>query len=87
MPEREQQEHRAAAPTGGARPKAGTESTKPAVANSLYREFALHERESKSASEGSAALREALRQSYPLQSDTFVTESIPALITRLSLKR
>ncbi|MCC2977340.1 hypothetical protein LK533_11720 [Sphingomonas sp. PL-96] len=51
-----------------------------------FPEFAMREREAKAPSAQSAALREALRQSYPLPSDTFITEAMPVLLARLSLK-
>jgi len=52
-----------------------------------YREFTLQERESGPPPADTAIVRKLLRQSYPLPSDTFITESLPELITRLSLFR
>jgi hypothetical protein len=52
-----------------------------------YREFELRERESKPQSPDRAAMREVLRQSYPLPTDTYITETLPVLIARLSLPR
>lgn len=59
----------------------------PAGETGAFREFALHERNAQAATPQTAALREALRRSYPLPSDTFITETIPVLLARLSLRR
>lgn len=65
---------------------ARTARTGPDDTATQFPEFALKEREAKAPSAQSAALRQSLRQSYPLPSDTFITESIPVLLARLSLK-
>lgn len=59
----------------------------PAGETGAFREFALHERNGQAATPQAAALRKALRQSYALPSDTFITETIPVLLARLSLRR
>jgi hypothetical protein len=87
MPEGEEEVQRVDAieprPATAVASAATTEGTGAAA---QFREFALKEREAKTPSAESAAMREALRQSYPLPSDTFITETIPVLLARLSLK-
>jgi hypothetical protein len=63
---------------------AGRGMTEP-VEPMKYREFALRERESALPSDQTETLRQMLRQSYPLLSDTYITEALPVLLARLSL--
>jgi hypothetical protein len=53
----------------------------------VHRDFKLVERGEPLRDPKLAGLRDALRDRFPVPTDTFITEDIPALLTRLSQPR